>query len=402
MRLTDLSGKRIAIWGQGKEGVALSLFFEKEGISFQKVDSTNEQEILSCDIVFKSPGISIYHPLVEQARKLGIKITSGTNFYMENKPEGVKTIGVTGTKGKSTTSALMAHVLKKMGYKVGYGGNIGFPLINLYKEPLDFLVAEMSSYQCTDLSVGFDVTIITNLYPEHIDWHKTHEQYYRDKLHILEVRESGQKAILNAKNERLLEMTRDLKDVVYFNQSLLPVKTNLLGLHNQENIDAVLTALKELKLPRERFEEYIEDFYSLPHRMEVFKVNGVVYVDDSISTTPETSIAALKVFEGERRFLLVGGFDRHQDYTSLLNYVRGKKITLVCLPDTGRLLYEKGEDTYMAADMHQAVKYVKEKAKVGDIVILSPGSASYNMYKNFEERGEEFKRLVRDVCDKKE
>lgn len=394
MHLTDLRHKKTAVWGMGKEGQAMADFLQKQQIDFLAITPENEQDVLSCEVVFKSPGISLYHPLVSAAKEKGVIITSGTNFYMETKPTGIKTIAVTGTKGKSTTSSLMAHVLKKMGYRVGFGGNIGVPLIQLWDQPMDFLVAELSSYQCSDLSTGFDISIVTNLYPEHVDWHQTHERYYRDKLHLLAVRAPGQKAVLNAKNEKLMQLTDGLKEVVYFNQTVSTIKSPLLGQHNQENIDAVRTALAILGLPTHDLEKNLADFKPLAHRLEVFEIDGVTYVDDSISTTPETAVAALKVFEGKRRFLFVGGYDRQQDYGCLFDYIAGKDITLVCLPDTGRRIYNQMQGGFMAADMKAAVAWVKEQVHSGDVVILSPGAPSYNCYANFEERGLDFKNCV--------
>lgn len=394
MHLTDLRHKKTAVWGMGKEGQALADFLQKQRINFLTITPENEQDVLSCEVVFKSPGISLYHPLVLKAKEKGIVVTSGTNFYMENKPAGIKTIAVTGTKGKSTTSSLMAHVLKKMGYRVGFGGNIGVPLIALWNQPMDFLVAELSSYQCSDLSTGFDVSIVTNLYPEHVDWHQTHEQYYLDKLHLLAVREPGQKAVLNAKNEKLMQLTDGLKEIVYFNQNVSTIKSPLLGQHNRENIDAVRVALETLGLSTADLEKNLADFKPLAHRLEVFDVGGVTYVDDSISTTPETAVAALKVFEGRRRFLLVGGFDRQQDYGCLFDYIAGKDITLVCLPDTGQRLHDRKPDSFMATDMKEAVAWIQKQVHPGDVVILSPGAPSYNCYLNFEERGRDFKKCV--------
>ncbi len=394
MRLTDLHHKKIAVWGMGKEGLAMAAFLTRQGLSFLQVNEQNENDILTCDVVFKSPGISLYHPLIEQAVAKGIVITSGSGFFMENKPQKMRTIAVTGTKGKSTTSSLMAHVLTKMGYTVAYGGNIGVPLIDLWGKQADFLVAELSSYQCADISTGFDVTIVTNLYPEHIDWHQSHERYYQDKLHILSVRHDGQKAVLNRQNEKLMQLTQGQPDTVFFNQSVKTIKSLLLGRHNQENIDAVRVALEALVLPTDNLEQHLADFKPLAHRLEVFEVNGVTYIDDSISTTPETAVAALKVFEGKRRFLLVGGYDRKQDYGCLLDYIKGKDVTLVCLPDTGIALHHQVDGSLSAEDMEQAVRLVKDRVRQGDVVILSPGAPSYNCYQNFEERGRDFKTQI--------
>ena len=397
MLLKDLLNKKVAIWGMGKEGHSIAHFLDKHNISYSTIDKENESDIFLNEVIFKSPGVSLYHPLLKEAKEKGIVITSSTNFYMENKSPLIKSIAVTGTKGKSTTSSLMAHVLRKMGYRVGFGGNIGVPLLDLWEEKIDFLVAELSSYQCADLTTGFDLTIVTNLYPEHIDWHQSHEQYFKDKLNILKVRKTGQKAVINCKNEKLMQLTDGLKDIYYFNKNISTVKSPLLGHHNQENIDAIKVALRVLDLPLDHLEDYLSDFKALPHRLEVFDVNGITYVDDSISTTPETSLAALQVFEGKNRFLLVGGYDRKQDYSKLIDYAQQQNVNLICLPDTGKAIHEKVPQSFLALDMKEAIEIVGKYVKKGDVVILSPGAPSYNCYKNFEERGRDFKKNILKV-----
>lgn len=393
MLLNELACKKIAIWGFGKEGQALLHFFTKNMPDKQigVLSPENEKNIFNYEVVFKSPGISIYHPLVELAKKNGVLISSGTNLYMENKPKKIQTIAITGTKGKSTTASLIAHCLKKMGLKIALAGNIGTPLIDFYGTDLDFLIAELSSYQCTDLSTGFDRTIVTNLYPEHINWHKTHFQYYKDKLHILSVRTKGQKAILNIQNNQLISMTQNLPDVLYFNQQRISIQSQLLGAHNLENIDAVRITLESLNFSTKNIEIYLKDFKPLPHRLEIIEHNGITYVDDSISTTPETAMAGLQVFEGRKCFLLVGGFDRQQNYNKLEEYAKQHSVSLIGLPDTGRRIHTA---VYQAQNILDATRYAQSKAKNKDVIILSPAAPSYNTYKNFEERGEDFKKTI--------
>lgn len=386
MKLNDLKNARVAIWGMGREGLALAKLFNEKGIAFSTLLPENEHTLPMFEVVFKSPGISLYHPAIAQAKNT--LITSGTNLYMANKPTATRTIAVTGTKGKSTTASLIAHCLTKLGYRVGFGGNIGRPLIDFWEQDLDFIVAELSSYQCADLSYGFDVSVVTNLYPEHLNWHKTHTQYYVDKLHLLAVRKTGQIAILNANNDLLNKLTQGIKDVCYFTS--YDTQTPLLGAHNRQNMDAVRMTLNVLGIKTE-ITPLVQDFRPLPHRLEVFEKKGITYVDDSISTTPETAIAALECFVGRRRFLLVGGFDRGQDYAALEDYALKQHIVLIGLPDTGRRI---ASATYQAADVADAVRYAKSQARQGDVVILSPAAPSYNLYRNFEARGKDFKEQV--------
>lgn len=200
MLLEELKNRNITVWGDGREGRAVQIFLEHRNNNVKTV--VDPVSSLS-GVIVKSPGISNYRSEISNAKRFGSVFTSGTNLFMEAAlmmPEDRPfLIGVTGTKGKSTTSSLIYHVLKELGYRVGLCGNIGIPAIELaeHLEDYDVIVVEMSSYQCTDLIHGFDLTVVLNLYPEHIDWHLTHENYYKDKLNILRVRDPGKKAIVN-------------------------------------------------------------------------------------------------------------------------------------------------------------------------------------------------------------
>ncbi len=417
MHLKQLADLKVAVWGKGREGQALMDFFNKHLLKAAWIEG-NDVDLTGFDVVFKSPGISLYLPMIKEAEEKGVRFLSGTNFYLMNNQPRLKRIAVTGTKGKSTTSSLIAHVLTQMGFQTGLGGNIGLPLISLWGKPFDFLVTELSSYQCADLTESFDLNVVVNLYPEHVDWHGSHEQYYQDKMNLLRVRHSGQKAFLNAQNILSEKYAACLKDVILFNdetgmhvadgwfydgaQKLFETTciTNLKGEHNLENICAVLAVIKDLELPLTGIEKILSTFQPLPHRLQiVVRHNGVCYVDDSISTTPETAVAALKAFEGHRIFLLVGGFDRQQDYQVLLSYVqKHPNVILLTLPDTGKRIYEKARQIGIAAQtcvsVKDAVQQAQRQAVSGDVVLLSPGAPSYHLYRSFEERGEDFKRSI--------
>ena len=410
-------GKKIAIWGRGKEGNSLINYCINNKLQYVVFEGKNI-DLSGYDVVMKSPGVSLYNECLQRALKQGIELWSGTNIFMRQRSPDTKTIAITGTKGKSTTSSLLAHILRKKGFSVGLGGNIGQPLVDFVGRKFDFVVAELSSYQCADLMYSFDISVILNLYPEHIDWHQTHERYYEDKLRLLRIRKSGQKAVLNWENTETLVRTEGESDVIFFNNPLgIHIKddyimdsekplfgadciTNLKGRHNLENICAVLTVLKELNIDLKDIEKDIVSFEPLAHRLQtVAVVHGVTFVDDSISTTPETSVAALKAFsDANHIYLLVGGYDRHQDYGVLLSYVRqnADKITLVTLPITGDAVAEQADDLYVirAKDVRDGVRLAQSAATDGDVVLLSPGAPSYHAYKNFEERGEDFKNAI--------
>ena len=410
--------KKIAIWGRGKEGEALLKYCLNNDLQHIVLEG-EKIDFKDADVIFKSPGVSLYNECLQNAMKSGIDVWTSTNIFMAGRSEKMKTIAVTGTKGKSTTSSLIAHILQKKGFRVAFGGNIGRPLIDFVGQDFDFLVAELSSYQCADLKYPFDISVVTNLYPEHIDWHKTHERYYEDKLNLIRIRKDDQRAILNASNPETLKRCQNEQGVLYFNalegihlddgfvldgdKKLFETSKiiNLKGEHNLENICAVLTVLKVLNINLDGIEDDIASFNALPHRLQtVATVDGVIFVDDSISTTPETSIAALKAFNNAKHiYLLVGGYDRKQDYTVLLDYVRqnSDKITLLTLPVTGTAIAEEavGLDVFKATDLSNAVFQAQKLASAGDVVLLSPGAPSYHAYKNFEARGEDFTQAIR-------
>ena len=316
----NFKDKKIAVWGKGREGQALLDFFQSQGVSATVIEG-QDVDLSSYDLVFKSPGISLYNKSLDKIDKA--KVSSSTKLYQALRDKSIRTIAVTGTKGKSTTSSLLAHLLKRKGYNVLLGGNIGIPLISLYGQKADFLVAELSSYQCADLREAFDVNILLNLYPEHVDWHGSHERYYHDNANLIRCRKPSQKAVLNMKNAKTHEVLADYEQgAFYFNDKegihlengffidgtkpLFEEKkiTSLIGEHNMENICAVLTALKILDIPLEGIEKDINTFSALPHRLQTIdQSSNITFVDDSISTTPETSVAALKSYAGKNIFL---------------------------------------------------------------------------------------------------
>lgn len=421
--LSDISkAERVTVWGAGREGTAAADFLRRE-FPRCRVDVVEDPltEPLS-GIVVKSPGISLYRPEIQNSNAV---FTSGTNLFLEKCYAAEKRpflIGVTGTKGKSTTSSLIAHLLAAQGRKVALGGNIGKPVIGYAEEisSLDVVVDEVSSYQAADLRYSFDVCVVLNLYPEHIDWHKTHDRYYRDKLNILAHRRAGQKAVLNAEDPRLKEYLPAPSDAVFFNSpdgifesggwfrkgterlfetSVVPLK----GEHNLKNVCAALTAVGLAGGDLFACAEGLKTFRALPHRLQPCgEKGGVRFVDDSISTTPETAVAALKAFAPAPIVLIAGGYDRQQDYKGLAAFVAsGGAAAVVTLPQTGKRLAEDvrraGGRAIEASDMAEAVSAAYSLAERGGVVLLSPASPSYGIYKNFEERGDIFAAAVKKL-----
>lgn len=418
MLWTDLNNKRIGIWGMGKEGISAkrAILTYAHPASVIEVNEENTNEIFKCDILIKSPGVSLYRSEITEAKKQGIIITSGTNLFFANKNPHATVIAVTGTKGKSTTSSLLAHTLKTLGENVVLGGNIGVPLVDLVDTQADYIVAELSSYQCADVIGTPDVGVLVNLYPEHLPWHTSHDKYYQDKLNMIA---QSKTQLLNALDDRTHKYTDSdnrFQNAIYFNdtvyedgdyfyngtQKLFPCTSlNLTGEHNRKNACGVLTVIRQLGLNLTACEQAFKTFEALPHRLQIIgQKNGLTFIDDSISTTPETAIAALKAIGHAHPITLIaGGQDRGQDFSDLIDYIKNHPtVQLITLPDTGGRIAEaahkNGIPVYDCKTMPEAVQTAIEITPVGGTVLLSPAAPSYNMYKNFEERGQDFKNCI--------
>jgi UDP-N-acetylmuramoylalanine--D-glutamate ligase len=331
-------------------------------------------------------------------------------------------IGVTGTKGKSTTAALSFHLARAAGRSAQLAGNIGSPALDLLdEEPAEVTVLELSSYQTADLETGPEVALVTNLFKEHTDWHGSEEAYRAEKLRVLGL-PGVRVAVVNGRDERLataaqqlaqpgVEISRfgvpggwDVLDASIALRgervaacSVLPLR----GEHNAVNLCGALAALEALGLSPSPLTASLRGFRSLPHRLEtVADHDEVTWVNDSISTTPESTLAALASFPGQEIVLIAGGQDRGQDYTALGRVVAEANVTLVGVPSTGPRLIAAAREagalvarTIEAANMTQAVALARRIARPGAVVLLSPGAPSYDFYRDFEERGERFTQL---------
>ncbi|MCP4691720.1 MAG: UDP-N-acetylmuramoyl-L-alanine--D-glutamate ligase, partial [Desulfobacterales bacterium] len=440
IRFQEFHHKKIAVWGLGREGKAMiealqkmaprspvtviddsplspeaSRFLEaRKGAIPVKTGKEAISSLHEFDLVIKSPGVSIYRPEIKKAEERGTRFTSSTRIWF-NERSHETIICVTGTKGKSTTAALIAHVLKRSGRDVALGGNIGAPIIEMIDSPApDVWVVEMSSYQTSDFTGGPTVSVLLNLYPEHLDWHRGEENYYRDKLNLFMGPGEG-KSVLNYADPRTLERTRNLKNRVYFNREdgihladgficdgekrLLDLnEVKLKGVHNASNICAALTAVRLIGAPVEECLEAAAEFKGLPHRLHLLgERNGIWFVDDSISTTPQSAIAAVKSWPGQPITLLLGGFDRGLDLSELTTFLGKEPVhAVITMPESGTRIAESLAESpsemkaFEARDLKRAVEIAKKVTPAGGVVLLSPAAPSYNFFKNFEERGKAF------------
>lgn len=438
--INNLVNKKILIWGYGLEGKsAVDLLLSKgiKNITVATKDKIEDKKenvsfILESDIlkydfdyIIKSSGVSIYKRECEILQKQGAIITSTLNLLLskiidENKK--VKVIAITGTKGKSTTATMLYHILSNLNYKVALLGNIGASFLDVFDnlDNYDYLVLELSSYQVKSLHCEIDYSIILNLFAEHIDWHLTHENYFRDKMSIANF---SKKVAFNISNELVVKYIENINDkkfiafggqdgffvkdnfIRYFNDNICDINSipNITGEHIFKNICGILTILEEENINIKNALNTLKTFKTLRHRLDVFYndvENNTIFVNDSISTIPEATIEAIKTFKNNDIFLILGGFDRQQNYSQLIDVVlnpenRIKKVFLI--GQTGKRLKTDLDgkiDFCLCESYEELVGKIKSNDLKNKTVLLSPASASYDMFVNFEKRGEVFERLV--------
>jgi UDP-N-acetylmuramoylalanine--D-glutamate ligase len=343
-----------------------------------------------------------------------VAFTSGTNLWMAEHP-GAQTLCVTGTKGKSTTSALLHHLLAEAGVRVALAGNIGVPLIGCDAESADWWVVELSSYQICDLEAPPWATLFLNLSDEHLDWHGGAENYRRDKLHLARLAPEG-RLFANGADPALRSALADRPDTHWFNRAPgvhlaghrlwedgrpLPPLPAAPGDHNLVNLAGALAVVDHLDLRPDPLAPALESFEGLPHRLATLgSVRGVRFVDDSLSTTPVATLAALQALgELPAVTVLVGGMDRGLDWSEHAAAFRAAAPhAIVALPDSGPAVLEALESgglappagLHRAADMTEAVARALELTPSGGAVVLSPGAPSFPRYADYRERAAAF------------
>lgn len=450
MRLAELAGIKVGLWGFGREGRATLAALRSRGIEPAAVVAydaqTHDVEALAfagpgvelacgpggldalatCDVIVRSPGVSIHGEDFVQATA-GKIVTTGTNLWLAELPEGVTTVAVTGTKGKSTTASLIAHLARAAGERVTLAGNIGVPLLATpVPTPGTIAVMELSSFQVADLHEPVSLAVITNVFREHLDWHVTEDRYRSEKLRLA-LPSLSQAVVLDAGGgETELGTTREGVswvgsdgfhvtadgDVAAPNGTVAIVASALPlpGRHNAQNVAMALAACAALGLTVNKPAKALADFSPLPHRLQPVPTgDSRLWVNDSISTTPESTIAALETYGDREVTLIVGGFERDQQFDGLCRRLASsaKPLRVIGLPDTGeRILRQVGGGAtgvghvslYRAADMEQAVAIAAEMTPAHEVVLLSPAAPSFGQFRDFEERGERFSQLAREAA----
>lgn len=378
----------------------------------------SEAELGSFDVLVRSPGISLYRKSIQQAIEKNTKILTPSSLWFADHPDE-KTICVTGTKGKSTTSALLAHMLRACGYRVRLAGNIGLPLLACEGRAVDWWVVELSSYQLADLQALPDISVILNLSSEHLDWHGSEERYYQDKLRLVRLA-AGNPVVANARDPVLKATLSGRKNVVWFNsgsgflasgdglreggnevQAIIP--EGLPGLHNLSNLAAALTVFRLIGADLQSALNSLPAFSSLAHRLQTLgEHGGLQFVNDSISSTPFATVAALEAFSGREVTLIIGGLDRGLDWTPYIDSVRELlPCAVIGIPDNGPRIVRQMKDLdlvplkglHESANLSDAVELAKGVTPRGGIVLLSPGAPSFPQFRDYRDRGKQFAQL---------
>ncbi len=446
MRISELDGLRLALWGWGREGRAahaalrrrlpgqrLTVLCRPEEAEAMRAladpvladpDTEIDTEVDAAkladfDRVLKSPGISPCREPAAEALRRGARFLGGTALWFAEHPEA-RVVAVTGSKGKSTTTALIAHLLRTAGHRTALAGNIGLPLLALLDpEPApEFWAIELSSFQTGDAHRP-EVAVVLNLFPEHLDWHGDAERYFADKLALIEHAEP-RVAVLNGEDARLAALAVRGRDWRWFGRAdgwharderlyrggrevatlgALP----LPGHHNRGNVCAALTAVEALGLDALALVPALFEFRPLPHRLQTLgERGGIVCIDDSIATTPQASLAALDTLPGRRVAIVVGGYERGLDWSVFAERCRrAPPAAVICQGASGPRLYDLlaplarvgGFALSAAENLDRAVELGRAALAGQGVLLLSPGAPSFPDYRDYAERGRHFAEL---------
>ncbi|HWU76920.1 MAG TPA: UDP-N-acetylmuramoyl-L-alanine--D-glutamate ligase [Rhodanobacter sp.] len=436
MRIAELADRRVAIWGFGREGHAVVRALRKRlpkqsltlFCSAAEVDAArafdaeldivtgepDAAELGQFDLVVKSPGISAYKPALLAAQAQGTQFTSGTALWFGENPEA-RVIAVTGTKGKSTTSALTAHLARALGVRTALAGNIGLPLLELLDRRAELWVIELSSFQ-TGEAGPVELGVVTSLYEEHLDWHGSRERYVADKLKLAD---AARRLLVNGLQANLLQHTAAHPHRLLFGQAegwhvagelicrgtqqVFPVaQLAAPGRHNALNACAALAALEAIGMDALAAAPSLASFRPLPHRLQPLgEHDGRHWVNDSISTTPLATLAALESLHGRTVTVLVGGHDRGLDWTPFVEAMRNAPAhAIVCMGSNGgrieTALRAAGVacSVVLVGDLASAVEAARARTPARGVILLSPGAPSFDQFKDYAERGCRFSALA--------
>lgn len=408
--LENFTDKKVAIVGMGVNNQKLAEFFDKHKIKYEVIESwvTNSDlvgKLDQFDVIFRTPGLPYLSHAVQQAKSKGVEISSQTKLFFDLCP--AKIIGITGTKGKGTTSSLIAHILEMAGEKVWLAGNIGrdpFEFLE-YIHPEDYVVLELSSFQLQDLHKSPHIAVVLNITADHLDEsgtysrsaHASIQEYFDAKLQIITYQTEKDFAVLShLLPDRVKHIGKGTK-IIFTPEDAKDYEHKLLGKHNLENIAAAAAVGKILKIRETIIKKAVSEFKGLPHRLQIVsKFKEITYVDDSVSTNEDSTIAAIQAFHTPL-ILILGGSSKGLDYQKLGETIiksENLKGLVVIGEESPKILNAvKGFEGIVltgAKNMAEIMKQAKSIAVAGDTVLLSPAAASFDMFKNYKDRADQF------------
>ena len=419
--LSDYNNEIIVTDGKEQKEELVS---ELESLGVKVIITSDQVSLLddSFDYVIKNPGIKYDNPVVVKAKEFGIKVINEVEMAYSFLDKSVNIIGVTGSNGKTTTTTLISEFMKNSFDNVYLGGNIGIPLSNFVRDikPNSYLVLEISDHQLCDMyDFKTNVSVLTNITPTHLDFHKSYEVYQMTKKKIFNNHTSDDLAVINKDDEVSMKITDDIKsakvyyghdktnlayydeDGIYYDGKLVIKLDDIIlkGKHNYQNIMGAIIAVKKYGVTDEVIQKVLKEFKGVEHRLEyVDTIDGVTYYNDSKATNCVSTITALNSFD-KPTILLLGGYDRGHSFHDLDNSMKNVKC-VVCFGETKNRIEEFCNDLkikcYKNDTLKEAMNVVKDICTPGDVVLLSPACASWDQYDKFEDRGDEFKKLVRE------
>ncbi len=452
--LKEMQGKNIGVLGLGRSNIALIRFLSRWDLDITACDRKSAEELgatftelnrlgvkftlgpnymNSLDdfhIIFKTPGIPNHLPSLVDARSRGTLITSEMGLLMKLCP--VPVVGITGSDGKTTTTTLVGKFLKEAGIKTLVGGNIGTPLIEgvLDLEEGSVVVLEMSSFQLEVMEKSPHVGVVLNITPNHLDVHRDMREYVEAKKHIYQYQVAGDFSVFNQENHitksmadeapqesLLFSKSTEVSQGTFLRDGMIIARfkgqeraichirdIRLRGIHNIENVLAATCAVLPFGINSETILKVVSTFRGVEHRLEpVREINGVRYFNDSIASSPTRTISGLNSFQ-EPIILIAGGYDKNLSFTELAEVILNKVKSLILIGDTAHKIQQVVEEAMerkekdipiiRSSNLKDAVDAATDQAHAGDVVLLSPACASFDMFKDFEERGQRFKELV--------
>ena len=425
---------KIAILGFGREGKSLLKFLKRKKskasikILDRKFDKNYLKNLDKFDLIFRSPGVPYNLPEIQKAIKLGVKFPSSTQlFFTEAEKIGCRIIGITGTKGKGTTATLLYKILKAYDKPVYLAGNIGKPAIEILPKlkKNSIVILELSSFQLQDLEKSPDIAVILDIFPDHLDMHKNLREYFDAKTNIAKYQKKTDKIFYFADNKYskwISQKSHGKKITVSVKNSKLfkPDDLKMPGEHNFKNAVMAASVALSLGCQKEKIIKIVKNFRGNEHRLELVRIIKIpakqhsnilqnvrmLFYNDSASTNPQTAVAAIKAFK-EQKILISGGKDKRLNYSPLTKALKNSKIKLVILfgenkKKIKRQIAKSKVQIVLVKDLKSSVQLAYKKAKklINQLpnqsitIVFSPASASFDMFKDYAERGKIFKQLI--------